>query len=97
MNKYHPLAWQPPRDFAKTHCTQCKAGWTRIGRSGNALTFCLLDREPVLSGMTDCDRYEPRSKEAPPRPEGNSRIEPTEAPRVSTANSPPSRTISGCE
>ena len=60
MNKYHPLAWKPPQDFASTHCVKCKAGWTRTGGSGKALTVCLLDREPVLSGMTDCDRYEPR-------------------------------------
>ena len=97
MNKYHPLAWQPPRDFAKTHCIHCKAGWTRTGNSGKALTVCLLDREPVLSGMADCDRYEPRSKEAPPRREENSQLEATAEPTVSTASSPPSRTITGRE
>jgi hypothetical protein len=65
MNKYHPLAWRPPQDFASTHCVNCKAGWTRTAESGGALTVCLLDRAPVLSGMKDCDRYEPKSKEAP--------------------------------
>jgi hypothetical protein len=60
----HPLAWRPPVDFAKTHCVNCAAGWTRTGEKG-ALTVCLLDRSPVLAGMTDCDRYEPRQPEEP--------------------------------
>ena len=37
---------------------QCKAGWTRTGTDGGALTVCLLDREPILTDITDCDRYE---------------------------------------
>ena len=92
MNKYHPLAWKPPQDFASTHCVKCKAGWTRTGGSGKALTVCLLDREPVLSGMTDCDRYEPRLMEAP---EARPALppKPTAAPTISAASSPPSRTI----
>ncbi len=61
---YSPLAWRTAEGFAETHCVNCKAGWTRKGEKGD-LTVCLLDREPVLPGMTDCDRYEPRSKEAP--------------------------------
>ena len=40
----------------------CKAGWTRTGKDGAALTVCLLDREPILQEMTDCDRYEPREE-----------------------------------
>jgi hypothetical protein len=39
-----------------------KAGWTRTGKDGGALTVCLLDREPVLIDMTDCDRYEPKDE-----------------------------------
>lgn len=54
----HPL-WKEPDSFAERYCANCKAGWTRTGKTG-ALTICLLDREPVLSGMTDCDRYEPK-------------------------------------
>jgi hypothetical protein len=54
--------WKTPEGYAKTHCTQCKAGWTRTGSKGGSLTICLLDREPVLSGMTNCDRYEPREE-----------------------------------
>jgi hypothetical protein len=65
--KIHPLAWRPPIDFAETHCTNCAAGWTRKGKNG-CLTVCLLNREPVLAGMTDCDRYEPREKEPQPKP-----------------------------
>jgi hypothetical protein len=30
-----------------------------MGRTG-AVTVCLLDRKPVMAGMTGCDRYEPR-------------------------------------
>lgn len=56
--------WKPPDSFAETYCVNCKAGWTRTGTNGS-LTICLLDREPVLTGMTDCDRYEPREKEKP--------------------------------
>jgi hypothetical protein len=48
--------WTFPDAFAAHYCVRCKAGWTRAGRNG-ALTVCLLDREPVLKGMTDCDRF----------------------------------------
>jgi len=58
--KARTLLWQTPTGFALTHCMQCKAGWTRKGTFGAALTVCLLDREPVLTAMTDCDRYEPK-------------------------------------
>jgi len=58
----HPL-WKTPEGYAADHCTICKAGWTRVGTSGGSLTICLLDREPVLAGMTNCDRYEPRDEE----------------------------------
>jgi hypothetical protein len=70
MHKFsqHPLAWRPPVDFAETHCTQCAAGWTRTANSGKKITVCLLDREPVLSDMMDCDRYEPRQKERKEHP-----------------------------
>jgi hypothetical protein len=54
--------WKTPEGYAATHCTQCKAGWTRTGSQGGSLTICLLDREPVLSGMVSCDRYEPREE-----------------------------------
>ena len=61
MHKAHPLAWQSkPTDFALTHCMRCQAGWTRLGENGAKIIVCLLDREPVLTTMTDCDRYEPR-------------------------------------
>ena len=58
----HPL-WKTPEGYAATHCTQCKLGWTRTGSSGGALTVCLLDRQPVLSGMTNCDHYEPNKEQ----------------------------------
>jgi hypothetical protein len=44
---------------------QCGFGWTRRGKDGAALTVCLLDREPILTDITDCDRYE-RKEERPP-------------------------------
>ena len=63
MHKVHPLAWQAePTDFAVTHCMRCEAGWTRSGADGAKVIICLLDREPVLTNMTDCDRYEPREE-----------------------------------
>jgi hypothetical protein len=55
-------AWQTPTGYAASHCRQCAAGWTRIGTEGGVLTVCLLDREPVLAGMTSCDRYEMREQ-----------------------------------
>lgn len=55
--------WVTATGFAQTHCINCKAGWTRYGENGS-LTVCLLDREPVLLNMTDCDRYEPKKEEA---------------------------------
>jgi len=39
---------------------RCKAGWTRTGKDDTALTVCLLDREPIMADMMDCDRFEPR-------------------------------------
>ncbi|MGO9475871.1 MAG: hypothetical protein ACLPWS_21060 [Rhodomicrobium sp.] len=57
MRKVHPLAWQAePTDFATTHCMNCEAGWTREGE-GARIVICLLDREPVLPSLTDCDRF----------------------------------------
>jgi hypothetical protein len=67
------LLWQKPKGFAASHCMRCKAGWTRSGKGGSALTVCLLDREPVLLDMTDCDRYEPSPQavlSAPPSARG---------------------------
>jgi hypothetical protein len=58
MHKVHPLAWQaPPTDFAITHCSICKAGWTRSGEKGAKVIVCLLDREPAMTNMTGCDRF----------------------------------------
>lgn len=54
--------WKTPEGFAATHCTKCEMGWTRSGREG-ALTVCLLDRQPVLAGMTQCDRFKPSKEE----------------------------------
>ena len=54
----HRPSWQTPTGFAASHCRQCEAGWTRTGKEGGVLTVCLLDREPVLADMTNCDRYE---------------------------------------
>jgi hypothetical protein len=51
-----------PQGYAATHCRNCKAGWTRIGEKGGALTICLLDREKVMAGIVDCDRYELRDQ-----------------------------------
>jgi hypothetical protein len=58
------LLWKSPDSFAAEFCTRCKAGWTRRAKKG-ALTVCLLDREPVLAGMTSCDRFEPRQQPHP--------------------------------
>ena len=52
--------WQNPTGYAASHCSNCEAGWTRTGKDGGKLTICLLDREPVLTDMTDCDRFEPK-------------------------------------
>jgi len=55
--------WQTPTGYAASHCRNCAAGWTRTGTEGGALTVCLLDREPVLADMTNCDRFEPKEQE----------------------------------
>jgi hypothetical protein len=47
-------------DFAVTHCMRCAAGWTRTISNGTKAVFCLLDREPVLTNMVSCDRFELR-------------------------------------
>jgi hypothetical protein len=48
----------------------CVLSWTRSGTNGGKLTICLLDREPVLDDMTDCDRYEAKPDKigGPPAP-----------------------------
>jgi len=56
--------WQTPTGYAASHCRQCEAGWTRTGKEGGVITICLLDREPVLVDMTDCDRYAPKETQA---------------------------------
>jgi hypothetical protein len=48
----------PAATFAVTHCQRCAAGWTRGKSGGVVVTVCLLDREPVLPGMTSCDRFQ---------------------------------------
>jgi hypothetical protein len=50
--------WQTPTGYAASHCRQCHYGWTRTGEKGGVITICLLDREPVLVDMTDCDHFE---------------------------------------
>jgi hypothetical protein len=59
------IIWRKQTGYAASHCIQCKAGWTRTGPSEGVLTVCLLDREPVLADMTDCNRFEP-THEPPP-------------------------------
>lgn len=56
------IIWSTPKGYAASHCMNCKAGWTRTGTNGGVLTVCLLDREPVLPEMTDCDRHEPKGE-----------------------------------
>ena len=53
------ILWRKPAGYAASHCMQCKAGWTRTGPEQSVLTVCLLDREPVLTDMTDCNKFEP--------------------------------------
>ena len=38
------------------------AGWTRQGENGAKVILCPLDREPVLTTMTACDRYESKEE-----------------------------------
>ena len=52
MTSRYGRIWTTPTGFAATHCRNCAMGWTRTGKEG-ALTMCLLDREPVLSEMTE--------------------------------------------
>src|SRR5215470_6269781 len=42
---------------------RCEAGWTRSLANGTKTIICLLDREPVLTNMARCDRYELRARE----------------------------------
>ena len=55
-----PPAWRKPSAFAESHCIKCAGGWTRKSKDGNLLIVCLLDRDPVLMDMVDCDRFEPK-------------------------------------
>jgi len=49
-----------PTDYAASHCRQCVAGWTRTRERDGAELVCLLDRQPIPTGITNCDLYEPR-------------------------------------
>jgi hypothetical protein len=68
--KARSLLWKKPEGFGLTHCMNCALSWTRSGKDGGKLTICLLDREPVLDDMTDCDRYEAKPDKigGPPAP-----------------------------
>jgi hypothetical protein len=65
LTPQHRASWQTPTGYAASHCRRCAAGWTRTGTKGAVLTVCLLDREPVLAEMADCDRFEAKEP-APP-------------------------------
>jgi hypothetical protein len=52
-------------DYVTTHCTTCRAGWTRKDEAGEMVIVCLLDREPVWGDMTSCDRFESNVAPAP--------------------------------
>ncbi len=68
--KQQGTAWQTPTGYAVSHCRNCEMGWTRTGTEGGVLTICLLDRDPVLADMVDCDQFEPKAlKKAPAEPE----------------------------
>jgi hypothetical protein len=60
--KARTLLWKKPTGYGASHCMNCQAGWTRTGTGSGALTVCLLDREPIMTDMTDCDRYEPKDE-----------------------------------
>lgn len=65
-HKEQGAAWQTPTGYADSHCRNCDLGWTRTGTEGGVLTICLLDREPVLAEMVDCDRFEPKALKKEP-------------------------------
>jgi hypothetical protein len=44
-------------DYTKTHCMQCKYGWSRGTSEGAEVLFCLLDRQPVFKNITRCNQY----------------------------------------
>jgi hypothetical protein len=44
----------------------CAAGWTRCGQEADVVV-CLLDREPVFTNMTSCNRFESKQKQALPK------------------------------
>ena len=50
--------WRTLTVYAASQCRKCEAGWTRTSPSGEVIIVCLLDREPVLADMANCDRYE---------------------------------------
>jgi hypothetical protein len=56
------IIWSTPKGYAASHCMNCKAGWVRTGPNGAVLTVCLLDREPVLADMTDCNKFKAASE-----------------------------------
>jgi hypothetical protein len=63
------LLWKTPDDFGQKYCRNCQCGWTREGKDSEGkdnavLTICLLDREPIMEGITRCDRFEPKEEEA---------------------------------
>jgi hypothetical protein len=53
-------SYETPTGYVASHCMRCEAGWVRTGKEGGKLTVCLVDREPVLADMTDCNKFEAR-------------------------------------
>jgi hypothetical protein len=81
--KARSLLWKKPEGFGLSHCMNCALSWTRSGTNGGKLTICLLDREPVLDDMTDCDRYEAKPDKigGPPAPPLLSGVPSSQTPR----------------
>ncbi len=51
------LIWPEPTAFMLSHCDHCALSQALRLRNGQIARLCLLDDNPILPGITDCNRF----------------------------------------
>ena len=61
------MIWPEPTPFMLSHCDHCALSLNFKLPSGVTARSCTLDDEPLLEGLTYCDRYIPKLPASRPR------------------------------
>ncbi len=51
------LIWPEPTAFMLSHCDHCALSQTLTLNNGQIARLCRLDGNPILPGITDCNRF----------------------------------------